>query len=745
MIPFSTLAMGSSQDALWALCFAVGAGCLLTVLSRRLHLPTIVLLLLGGFALGPEGLGWLHPNALGDLLPMIVSLAVGLILFEGALTLDLKEFKEASTVIKRLLTIGVLITWLGSGLTAYLVFNTSPAFALLMGSLIIVTGPTVIVPLLRRIRVQQKIGSILHWEAVLIDTIGVFTAILCFEWVVEGGGAVAIPSFLLRVASGAAIGFIGGYSIYWMMKKHWVPDNIVNAFALASAMLLFGATELIKPEAGLLSVTIAGLIVGFKKPRQLREIKAFKAEIVDLLIGMLFLLLVARLEMQQFIDFFKMGGGWVLFSVILIIRPVEIAISSWGTPLNLREKALLSWVAPRGVVAASMASLFALSLSAKENPVGDPALLESFVYSVICATVLIQGLSAGMFAKALGLQRPAPNDWVIIGAHHFGRELARKLMRQDEQHVLLLDTNARNIALARKEGLPALHRDGMEAEKLYEEEQALFGAGYVLALTDNVELNQILMQRWAEELDNEKVFGWIPLDSPTTEDQLTGQSVFGDLSRPAVIGSELLQDESSFETVIWEEGKSLASGDWHPLFIRRGKQLKAVPHDASLKEIVKPEDEVICLRRSEGFLLRALHSGGFLKLECNSIESLYQQLAHVANEHVPTISEEKVFEDLAEQGRVFPAFLGHGIAIPHVYCEDLDYRICFVAHLKEGLTILGQDEAIDCVFFIISPKGDTEGHLSTLADIAKTCRTERLRTQIKNAETVDDVIVAIGG
>ena len=737
------LAVGGTQDALWALCFAVGGGCLLTILSRRLHLPTIVLLLLGGFALGPEGLDVLHPNALGNFLPMVVSLAVGLILFEGALTLDLKEFKQTSTVIKRLLTVGVLITWLGSGLTAYIVFDTSPSFALLMGSLIIVTGPTVIVPLLRRIRVQQKLGSILHWEGVLIDTIGVFTAILCFELVVEGGGAVALPNFLIRIIGGAVIGGVGGYLIYWMMRKNWIPDNMVNAFALAGAMLIFGATELIKPEAGLLSVTVAGMIVGIKKPRQLREIKAFKAEIVDLLIGMLFLLLVSRLELQQFIDFFEMGGGWVLFSVILLIRPISIAASSWGTPLNIREKALLSWVAPRGVVAASMASLFALSLSSKENPVGDPALLESFVYSVICATVLIQGLSAGIFAKILGLQRPAPNDWVIIGAHHFGRELARKLMRKDEQHVLLLDTNARNIALAKKEGLPALHRDGMEAEKLYENEQALFGAGYVLALTDNVELNQLLMQRWAEELNSESVFGWIPLDSPTEEDQLTGQSVFGDLSRPAVIGSELLQGESSFETVLWEEGKSLASGDWHPLFIRRGKQLKAIAQDASLKELVKPEDEVICLRRAEGFLLRALYSGGFLHLECESIESLYAQLAYAATAHVPTILQNQVLEDLNEQGRIFPAFLGHGVAIPHVYCTDLDYRICFVANLKHGLTIPGQDEAIDFVFFIISPKGDSEGHLATLAEIAKNCRTERLRNQIKGAESIDEVIAAI--
>ncbi len=595
------LAAVNSHEALWAFCLAVGAGCLLTVLSRRLHLPTIVLLLLGGFALGPEGLGILQVDALGEFLPIIVSLAVALILFEGGLTLDLKEFTQTSIIIKRLLTIGVVVTWLGSALTAYFVFDTSPSFALLMGSLIIVTGPTVITPLLRRIRIHQKLGSILHWEAVLIDSIGVFIAILCYEWVVEGGGAVALPNFLIRIVSGGALGAAGGYAIYFAMRRGWVPDNIVNAFSVAGAMLIFGVTELIRPEAGLLSVTIAGLIIGLKKPRQLREVKAFKADIVDLLVGLLFLLLVSRLKIEQFESFFDQGGGWVLLSVILLVRPISVALSAWGTSLNVREKMLLSWVAPRGVVAASMASLFALSLAGKDGTVGESELIESFVYSVICATVLIQGLSAGVLAKILRLQRPAPNDWILIGAHHFARELAREIKRDEGPSVILLDTNARNIALAREEGLTAIHCDGMEAEKLYEEEQILFGTGYVLALTDNVELNQILMQRWAGNLDNEKVFGWIPDDSPHEDHLITGQSVFGDLVRPSVIGSELMQNESSFETVNWKEEMTLPAGDWHPLFIRRGKSLKALPNDDALKEMVRAEDEIICLRRSGGF------------------------------------------------------------------------------------------------------------------------------------------------
>lgn len=735
--------MAGQQSALWSLCLAVGAGCLLTVLSRRMHLPTIVLLLIGGFVLGGEGLGLLKPDALGDYLPMIVSLAVGLILFEGGLTLEIKNFTQTSTVIRRLLSIGVLVTWFGASITVWLVFEVAPSYALLMGSLIIVTGPTVIVPLLRRIRIQQKLSSILHWEGVLIDSIGVFIAILCFEWVVEGGGAVALPNFAIRVISGIGVGAIGGYLIYIFMNRGWVPQNIANAFSLASAMLVFGISEVIKPEAGLLSVTIAGLIVGIKKPKYLREVKAFKAEITDLLIGMLFLLLVSRLQFEQFINFFEAGGGWVIISVILIIRPASIALSSIGTQLNLKEKALLSWVAPRGVVAASMASLFALTLAGKENPVGDPALLESFVYSVICATVLIQGLSAGVVAKILGLQRPAPNDWVIIGAGHFGRELAKRIQKQEGQDVILLDTNARNVSLAQKDGLTALLRDGLEAEKLYEEEQILFGAGYILALTDNVELNQLIMQRWAEVLDAERVNGWIPNDSSTAGDQLTGQSVFGDLSRPAVIGSELMQGESSFESVLWEEGMALPSGDWHPLFIRRGKLLKGVPSDSSLKELVRDEDEILCLRRSEGFLLRALQSGGFIRSKSATLEELYAELAAIASKEIEYISEIEIIKELNSRGRILPAFLARGIAIPNVYSSNLNFRACYVAVLDSAIQIPGTDESVECVFLLLSPQGDTEGHLATLAEIARCYRSQRLSKQIKSAETIDDVIAAV--
>ena len=585
--------ISSNNSALWTLCFAVGAGCFLTTLSRKLHLPTLVLLLLGGFLLGPEGFDFFDPKALGDFLPIFISLAVAIILFEGGLTLDLKEFTQTSIIIQRLLSVGVVITWFGVALCILIIFKTNISFALLMGSLVIVTGPTVIVPLLRRIRIQSRIANILHWEGVLIDSIGVFIAILCFEWVVEGGSSVALPNFMIRIFSGLLIGAVGGYLVYLCMDRKFIPDTLINAFALASAMFIFGLTELIKPEAGLLSVTIAGIVVGLKKPHRLKEIKAFKAEIVDLLIGMLFIILVARLDLEQFYNFFTNGGIWVLIAVILIIRPLSVFVSGFKTQISFKEKLLLSWIAPRGVVAASMASLFAISLQNKENPVGDPLLMEAFVYAVICTTVLIQGMSSGIVARLLKLQRPAPNDWVIIGAHRFGRELAEAINQVDGHSVILLDTNPTNIRLSKKYNLNALLCDGMEAEELYEEQQLLFGAGFVLALTDNSELNQLLMQRWSEQLDQQSVYGWIPKDSPNSKSNIVGSAVFEMLDQPAVTSSELIKGNHQIEAILIDETVDLSHIASTPLLVVNSKQIKPIKGNEPLDSVLNLGDTLI--------------------------------------------------------------------------------------------------------------------------------------------------------
>lgn len=733
------LASASSHVGLWTLCISIGIGALLTIVAKRLNLPTSALLLLGGFCLGHEGLGWIHSDALGAFLPTVVSLAIGIILFEGGLTLDLRDFKQTSPVIKRLLTVGVLTTWLGAAATIYIIFGTSLDFALLMGSLIIVTGPTVILPLLRRIRVQQRVANILHWEAVLIDSVGVFIAILCFEWVVEGGGTVALPNFMLRILFGSVSGLLGGYFIFLAMRLRWVPDSMINGFALASALFIFGLTELIKPEAGLLAVTLAGLIVGIKKPKQLQQLKAFKAEVVDLLIGLLFVLLVARLEYAAFVAFFQQGGLWVLLSIVLLVRPLSVVVSTWGTATNMRERCLLSWVAPRGIVAASMASLFAISLNTKENLVGDAQLLESFVYTTICATVLIQGLSAGFFARLLQLQRPASSDWLILGAHRFGRSLAQIFEKDLNQCAILLDTNAQNIREAQQVGLKAIHCDAMEAEKLYETQTQLFGAGYLLALTDNIELNELLMLRWESVLGSDHVYGWIPQRSSRRNTRLLTQSVFEDLARPARISAEINAGERML-TLIRGSCRHLTKDGSIPLLLHRNKHLRPIYSHKDLEEMIKEKDEVVCLRYVHSCLRRAMDLGEFKRAHVDDEARLFSLLAEQAVQRCPRVNAEKLQADLLRQASEFPPFIGNGVLVPHVYSDQVKDPACFVLSLGRELTVQSTADSVSLVIFLLSPLGDSESHLALLSEVAKLCQQASTVEAIKSVHSHYDLL-----
>jgi len=243
--------------------FAVFVGVCLFILSRFIRIPPIVLLLVGGVIFGSESLGLIHPESLGDGLRLIISLCVAIILFEGGLTLHSEGLKKAPKVIWRLLTLGVLITWLGTAILIHLLLDFSVTISLLAGSLIIVTGPTVIAPLLKRIQIKKKLYYILHWEGVLIDPIGVFIAILCFEWFsIEGNFITHIWQLSYRLLIGSVLGFTGGKIITLLLKKEIIHEDQANIFVFASALFLFGISDFIMHEAGLLTVVIAGLVIG---------------------------------------------------------------------------------------------------------------------------------------------------------------------------------------------------------------------------------------------------------------------------------------------------------------------------------------------------------------------------------------------------------------------------------------------------------------------------------------------------
>lgn len=704
-----------------ALGSALAIGFYLTVVARRTNIPTIVMLLAGGIIFGPELLNIVRPEQLGAMLPVVVQLSVGLILFEGGLTLNVKEYFASSREIRRILSLGVLVTWLGTAGLLYAILGMDIAHALLAASLVIVTGPTVIMPILRRIRIESRVHNILHWEGVLIDAIGVFIAILCFEWVVVGYREQALINFIFRIAAGLIIGFSGGYLLCKIIRTRIVPEKTINGFALASAVLIFTLTESIVHEAGLLAVTVAGLYSGWNQPARLKDIKRFKEEITDVLIGMLFILLAARLDLEQFLTF-GANGLLVVGCVMLLIRPAAIAVSTWRSDLSINQKLFLSWVAPRGIVAASMASLFSLGLQEHGMELGESRFLETFTYSVICATVILQGFSAGFLAKILGLRQPEPEGWLIVGAHRFGRELSRLFSEKTGVPTIVMDTNTRNIQQAEQDGLSALRGDAMEVDE-WADKLSQRGVGHLLALTDNAELNALLCQRWKDVFSEEHVFGWQPLESSAAQaqsDEGHGSGIWGHLPRPSVVSGEIQRSEALLS--IREKGAKAG----HTLTLAGiiGKTIQIEEANDLNEEIPH-----VVLMRKGGFLRRALDKGKLCTLDPSDKQNLYKQLVNIAVECEPRLSVERMLEELAAEEKILPPYLGHGISVPHVYSPNVNARLCILAHLAEdGLKLDGQEEALKLVFFIISPAGDPEGHLATLAEVARACSDPHFRS-----------------
>ncbi len=741
LAPGSTMDEVGSHALLVNLCLAVAAGTFLVVLARRLKLPTIVLLLLGGISLGPQGFGLIHPDALGDALRPIVSLSVALILFEGGLTLDLHGFTQASRVIQRLLTLGVVVTWLGTAGAIWLIFGYDLLFCVFVASLVIVTGPTVILPLLRRIHVQPRLNGILHWEGVLIDAIGVFIAILSFEWIVAGEGGAAAWHFVVRVLAGTVLGVGGGFFIDVAIRRHIVPEALVNSFALAAAVLGFGLTEWIMPEAGLLAVTLAGLVVGWRHPVELKQIQQFKAEITDLLIGTLFIVLAGRLELARFVTFGK-PMAWLLAAIIFVVRPLNVLVSTVGSTLPWRERAFLAWIAPRGIVAASMASLFALDL-VQQGSTFDASFIEPFVYSVIGATVILQGFSAGIVARLLRVRQPEPTGWLIVGAHQLGARLARFITRATGHDVLVLDSNPRLVAEAAALDVRAQRADALDVVGMQRDDR-FQNLGHIVALTDNSELNELVCHRWHEVLDRATLQRWGGgrIANPATSSRRAhlrraGSVVWERLPRPGLLSAELQRGEAVISEVVLGEEPRPPEG----MIIAVARKDGVTLDPAAAGDFAGREgDHLLVLRRSGGFLARGLDNGAIEDIAVTSADDLFAQLAGIVTRCRPDVTADALLADIMERERLMPTWLGHGLGVPHAFVRGLTDRIVVLGRLQPPLRVDGQPEPVSLVFLVVSPSGDAEGHLATLADIAHLAADPENRARILSANDRDAVV-----
>lgn len=453
----------ASSPAL-VLALALIAGILSQILARHLRVPGIVVLLATGVLLGPEVLGIVDPGALGHAMHDVVGFAVAVILFEGGLNLDIRRLRREAASIRRLLTLGAGITLVGATAASHWLLGWGWSLAILFGSLVIVTGPTVITPLLRRIRVDRTLETILEAEGVFIDAIGAILAIVALEVVVQGpsGGSVAegLMGPPLRLAAGGLMGLAGGAVLTVLLRpRHLVPEGMQNTFSLAWAVALFHLSNVLVPETGIAAVIVAGLVVGNTTAAPpLRELKEFKEQLTVLLIGLLFVLLAADVAMA---DILTLGwaGALVVAILMFVVRPVSVAASTWGSDLNWRKRAFLAWVAPRGIVAAAISTLFADRL-AEVGMAGGEA-LRAMVFLVIGGTVVLQGASASLLARVLGLRRPSDRGYAILGAHPLARLLAVRLQDAGEE-VVILDANQDSTRKAQALGLRVVFGNAME-------------------------------------------------------------------------------------------------------------------------------------------------------------------------------------------------------------------------------------------------------------------------------------------
>ncbi len=483
-------------------------------IAWRLKLPSILLLLVFGFFAGPHWLDLGIADLLRrELLFPVVSVFVALILFEGGMTLKMGDLKQHGRVVIRLISIGALVTWVLATLAAWWLLGFDFELALLLGAILIVSGPTVVLPLLQHINPRGRSGAILTWEGIAIDPVGAVLALLVYEGLVSPGGwgqdtGHALIGLLKTAAIGGAGGLAGGWVVVLLLRRYWLPDYLHSPVTLALVVAVFAGTNALQDECGLLAVTVMGIYAANQHYVSVRHILEFKENLRVVLLSSLFILLAARLATEQGMAAF--GGldlGIVAFVavLVLVVRPAAVWIATRGAHMSREEKLFLAWLCPRGIVAAAVASVFGFELT--ERGYAGAELLVPVAFAVIVGTVVVYGLTSGIVARRLGLAIPNPQGILFVGASSWVRELA-KILHAEGVPVLLLDANRRNVREATRAELPA--RRGNALDENVGASLDLFGLGRVLAVTPNDEVNTLVALRYAHGFGRSETYRVAP-------------------------------------------------------------------------------------------------------------------------------------------------------------------------------------------------------------------------------------------
>ena len=488
-------------------------GILAQWVAWKFKIPAILPLILIGLLVGPiaaeflseDGTKWIEPiwNGKEGLFPgeslfYFVSLAISIILFEGGLTLKMSEIKNVGPVITKLITLGSIVTFFGAAVAAHFIFSLSWQIAFLFSGLIIVTGPTVITPILRNIPLKKDVSAVLKWEGILIDPIGALVAVLVFEFIsVEGGGEFTKTAFIefgKIVLFGSTFGFTFAHAINFAMNKKLIPHYLLNVSALAAVLGVFVLSDSFAHESGLLAVVVMGMVLGNSNSAYLKELLYFKESLSVLLISILFILLSANINMSDLLLIYNWKTAILFTVVVFIIRPLGVFLSTHGSTLKTNEKLFISWVGPRGIVAAGIASLFGLKLA--KNGVPGAEYITPLVFMIVLGTVLLNATTARFFAKIVGVFLKRSEGVLIIGASKFSRLIANYL-EKNGRHVVLIDSNQGNIEKSKSLGLEALSTD-IYSDTLQDNIE-LNAVGYLMALTGNPEINKYAINKFKKQ------------------------------------------------------------------------------------------------------------------------------------------------------------------------------------------------------------------------------------------------------
>ncbi len=497
------------------LALIVGAGIGAQWLGWRLQWPAIVLMSIAGLMLGPLsalvlGEPLIAPaRDFGEVLRPAIALAVAVILFEGGLGLHFAEIRATSGAVIRLVIFGAPLGWLlGTG-TAYYVAGLPWDLSALLGGLLVVTGPTVIIPLLRQARLSARPASVLKWEGIINDPLGAVFAVLIFEFITlggqiagghDGGRTGAAIVLVLAVAAGVAVGIAAGFALAASFRRGWVPEYLKAPLMLVTVMGVYVFAEQIAHETGLVAVTALGVTLANIRFAAIEELRRFKEGIAILLVSGLFVTLTAGLQPAEFAAF-----DWRVLAfvgaMLFVVRPLVVWISTFGSELNWRETLLIGWIAPRGIVAVAVAGYFATQLAAQGR--ADASALTTLVFAMVFATVVLHGFSITPLSRLLGLSRAGPEGLLLVGANPWTIALA-KALGEAEVPVILADQSWQSLRPARLAGITVFHGEILSESAEEKLDHAQISS--LLAASSNEAYNALVCVEFAPELGRHRVF-----------------------------------------------------------------------------------------------------------------------------------------------------------------------------------------------------------------------------------------------